>query len=277
MATPDNASILRAMYDAFNAKDIDRIMSHAEASARMRNVPFDVEVGLREYCENWVRAFPDARIEITALLAQDDQVVAEFTGKGTHDGPLSGPGGVIGATGRRVELPVVEIYRMREGKVAGGRCYFDAGSFMAQLGIGARLAARQGGERGRLTVKKFSSPDETRSFGKGRAEILELSEGTIGRGIFEKGWRWSKDVKPIAGTASCEIHHSGYVLSGRMHIVMDDGQEADLEPGDLVSLPPGHDAWTVGNDACVIVDFAGMERYARRAPGAEAGQRPPVH
>jgi quercetin dioxygenase-like cupin family protein len=77
------------------------------------------------------------------------------------------------------------------------------------------------------------------------------------------------DVKPLAGTKSCQASHSGYVLSGRMRIVMDDGQQIEVGPGDYAVIPPGHDAWTVGNEACVMLDVAGMENYAR--PSREAG------
>ncbi|WP_242393411.1 cupin domain-containing protein [Anaeromyxobacter oryzisoli] len=133
----------------------------------------------------------------------------------------------------------------------------------------------------KMTVKKFSSPDETRSFqAKGRIDLVKVGDATVGRGVFEPGWKWSTHVKPIAKTESCQATHSGYVLSGRMHIVMDDGLEAEIEPGDYVFIPPGHDAWTVGNDACVLLDFSGAEHYARAGREAQAGaggRQPPAH
>jgi uncharacterized cupin superfamily protein len=122
-----------------------------------------------------------------------------------------------------------------------------------------------------VVVKKFERPDETRPFQRGRAEILQLEEGTVGRGLFEAGWKWSECVKPIAGTDSCEIAHLGIVESGRMHIRMDDGEEAEIGPGDVIMIPPGHDAWVVGDEACVVLDFAGMEHYAEHL--AEAARR----
>jgi hypothetical protein len=125
----------------------------------------------------------------------------------------------------------------------------------------------------RMSIKRFSAPDETRPFvGKGRLEILRIGDGIVGRGIFEPGWRWSTHVKPIARTPSCEAAHSGYVLSGRMRVVMDDGQEAEIAPGDYVTIPPGHDAWTVGSEPCVLLDVAGFADYAR--PDREAEDRP---
>jgi hypothetical protein len=119
----------------------------------------------------------------------------------------------------------------------------------------------------KLTIKKFTQPDETRPFDKGRAEILQLGEGTVGRGVFEPGWKWSQCVKPIAGTKSCESAHLGFVVSGRMRVRMDDGQESEMGPGDVLMIPPGHDAWVVGSETCVVIDFAGMEHYAERAAG----------
>jgi len=127
----------------------------------------------------------------------------------------------------------------------------------------------------RIAIKKFSAPDERRTFkAKGFADILNFDAGVVGRGVFEPGWKWSKHLQPIAGTKSCESAHSCYVVSGRMHIVMDDGEEVDIGPGDVVMVPPGHDAWTVGDEACVIVDFSGMEHYAEPRTEPRATEPP---
>ena len=77
-------------------------------------------------------------------------------------------------------------------------------------------------------------------------------------GTFEPGWRWSESVGPIAGTKSCEVHHNGYCVQGRMRVRMDDGAEQEVGPGDVFVLPPGHDAWVVGEEPCVVYDFAGQ-------------------
>jgi hypothetical protein len=115
-----------------------------------------------------------------------------------------------------------------------------------------------------LEIKKVAAPDETRAFaGKGRAEIFTLESGTAMRGVFEPGWRWSEHVKPIAGTKSCEAPHLLYILSGRMHIKMDDGTEGDIGPGDFVRIAPGHDAWVVGDEVCQAIDFGGFDKYAK--------------
>jgi hypothetical protein len=115
----------------------------------------------------------------------------------------------------------------------------------------------------RVDHKSFSAPDEVREFPHGRAEISNLGGDPIGRLTFEPGWRWSNDVKPIAGTDSCEAPHFQYHLSGRLAIRMDDGQEFIAGPGDLTSLPSGHDAWVVGDEPVVVIDFYGASNYAK--------------
>ena len=116
-----------------------------------------------------------------------------------------------------------------------------------------------------LEAKSLDSPDEVREFvANGRAEIVNLATGAVGRTTFEPGWRWSEHVKPIAGTDSCQVLHVGYALSGRMKVVGDDGAEAEVGPGEAFYIPPGHDAWTVGDEAFVAVDFGGLEGYAQR-------------
>ncbi|MGH2975478.1 MAG: cupin domain-containing protein [Solirubrobacterales bacterium] len=115
-------------------------------------------------------------------------------------------------------------------------------------------------------VKNFDSPDETRPFeGKGQTEIIELAGHTVGKGTFEPGWRWSANVAPIAGTDSCQVLHLAYVISGRMVVRMDDGQEVEIGPGDVAAIPPGHDAEVLGSEACVMVDFGELSAYAKRA------------
>ncbi len=111
-------------------------------------------------------------------------------------------------------------------------------------------------------AKSFGTPDEVRTFPKGRLELINIGGATVGRGIFEPGWRWSTSVMPIAKTKSCEAPHFQYHVAGTLHVVMDDGTEYDLKPGDVSLLPSGHDAWTVGNEAVVVVDFQGMVDYA---------------
>lgn len=116
-----------------------------------------------------------------------------------------------------------------------------------------------------LQKKSLDKPDETRPFvAKGKAQIVKLGAITVGRGVFESGWRWSEHVKPIAGTKSCQSAHVGYCISGRMRIKMDSGAEEEIGPGDAFTVAPGHDAWTLGGEPCVALDFTGMEAYAKR-------------
>lgn len=113
--------------------------------------------------------------------------------------------------------------------------------------------------------KRFRMPDEMREFTHGRAEILEVGGSQIGRLILEPGWRWSNDVKPIAGTELCEAAHFQYHVSGRLQIRMEDGSELIAEAGDITSIPSGHDAWVVGDEPVVLVDWYGASNYAKRA------------
>ncbi|GAA4288333.1 cupin domain-containing protein [Georgenia daeguensis] len=112
--------------------------------------------------------------------------------------------------------------------------------------------------------KSFSSPDETREFkGKGRAEVLVVNGRTVSKATFEPGWKWSVNLRPIAQTDSCQVEHFGYVLSGRMRVVMDDGMQFEVGPDDLFALPPGHDAEVIGDETCVLVDFGQVQSYAK--------------
>jgi mannose-6-phosphate isomerase-like protein (cupin superfamily) len=105
-------------------------------------------------------------------------------------------------------------------------------------------------------AKSISTPDETSTFDNGKLEVVSLSDVVFAKATFEPGWRWSQSLKPIQGTDSCQAHHHGYVVSGRLHVTMDDGSEAEVGPGDVVTIPAGHDAWTVGDESCVFFDFS---------------------
>ena len=111
--------------------------------------------------------------------------------------------------------------------------------------------------------RQFGKPDEIREFPNGRAEIVSIGGGTVGRLIFNPGWRWSKDVQPLAKTRSCEAPHFQYHLSGKLGIKMDDGTEFVAEPGDVTALPSGHDAWVIGNEPVVVIDWFGASNYGK--------------
>jgi uncharacterized cupin superfamily protein len=115
-----------------------------------------------------------------------------------------------------------------------------------------------------LQSKSLDSPDETRSFEKGKLQIANIDEVTAGRVTLEPGWQWSECVKPLAETDSCEVQHTGYVVAGRMKVVMDDGSEQEIRSGDIYVIRPGHDAWIVGDETFVGVDFSNdIERFAK--------------
>jgi hypothetical protein len=116
----------------------------------------------------------------------------------------------------------------------------------------------------RAEQKNFGSPDEIRTFEKGKLELVNMGGGTVGRLTLEPGWRWSQHVKPLAGTEWCEAPHFQYQLSGRLHVVMADGAEFEAGPGDVTALPSGHDAWVVGDEPVVVVDWSGASNYAKQ-------------
>jgi len=115
---------------------------------------------------------------------------------------------------------------------------------------------------GDLESRKLGS-GETRSFDKGKLEVVQVGEATVSRATLQPGWKWSECVKPIAGTSTCEVEHRGYVVSGRLLVRMDNGTETEIGAGDAYSIDPGHDAWVVGEEAYVGIDFSpGMAKYA---------------
>ena len=117
----------------------------------------------------------------------------------------------------------------------------------------------------KMEKKSLDLADETRSFEKGKIDLANLGDITIGRGSFEPGWSWEKCIKPIVKTNSCQVRHTMYVISGKMKVVMDDGTESENGPGDVVVVPPGHNAWVIGDKPCVSIDFTGAKDYAKKA------------
>ena len=116
-----------------------------------------------------------------------------------------------------------------------------------------------------LEVKSLNTPDEVRTFDKGKIEIINIEGRTVGRATFQPGWKWSLSVKPLVNTKSCEAPHFQYHVSGTLRIKSDDGTEKDCKAGDVSMLGAGHDAWVVGNEPVVIVDFQGMVDYAKKS------------
>ena len=116
---------------------------------------------------------------------------------------------------------------------------------------------------GELEAKSLDSPEEVRTFANGSAGLVTVGGATIGRFTFEPGWRWSEAVKPIVGTESCQNHHQGVATSGRIHVVANDGSETDIGAGEAYNIPPGHDAWVVGDETFVGYEFKSAAEYAR--------------
>ena len=122
-----------------------------------------------------------------------------------------------------------------------------------------------------VMAKNIEHPDELRKLpnDSGEGSVVNVGAMTVIRGELRPGWRWSNDVRPTAGTASCEFEHTGIVLDGRLHVEMDDGTSRDLGPGDVYIIPPGHDAWVVGDEPYHSIDWAsGNKEFGKPAAGS---------
>lgn len=118
---------------------------------------------------------------------------------------------------------------------------------------------------GAMIKKSVNHPDETRDLPKTKIEVVNLGNATvIMRVIFQPGWKWSECVKPTVGTESCQAPHINYIISGRLKVVMDDGSEIEMGPGDVAEIPPGHDAWVIGDEPCVAIDFSAGKIYGKK-------------
>ncbi len=117
-----------------------------------------------------------------------------------------------------------------------------------------------------MICRSLDNPEERREFeaDSGHVALVNLDSGVVGRATFNPGWQWSKHVGPIAGTESCEMAHTGYTVSGTLHVKMNDGEEMDVKPGDFSHIPAGHDAWVVGDEPVVMIDWQGVADYAKR-------------
>jgi hypothetical protein len=113
-----------------------------------------------------------------------------------------------------------------------------------------------------VEVNDFSAPNEVRRPENTTVEVVKLGDGDIGRYTFQPGWKWSEHIKPVVGTDSCQTEHLGYVVSGKMHVVSDDGTEGDMIAGSVYRIAPGHDAWVVSDEPVVVVEFQGAKHYA---------------
>jgi quercetin dioxygenase-like cupin family protein len=115
-----------------------------------------------------------------------------------------------------------------------------------------------------VVLKRFETPDEVRTFEKGKFELVHIGGMTIGRATYEPGWKWSEHVGKAIGKTSCEVEHVGMVISGRATAAMDDGRVFEMKAGDLFYIEPGHDSWVVGNEPYVSVHLMGAGDYARK-------------
>ena|SRR5947209_1039566 len=139
LTAQDNATLVRAHYDAFNRRDLDQAVAMVSDGVKWTNIPFDMTFdgrnGYRQFLENWTNALPDAKIEIINLIAGEEWIAVECIGRGTHNGPLVGPNGTIDPTHKKLEMKFCELHRVVDGQITEGRTYFDGTSMMRQLGV----------------------------------------------------------------------------------------------------------------------------------------------
>ncbi len=119
-----------------------------------------------------------------------------------------------------------------------------------------------------LVVRAMDDPDERREPPLVRVDVTTIGDTTMARATAEPGWRWSTSIKPIAGTESCEVPHTGYMISGKLHILMDDGTEADLSPGQVFTCSAGHDGWVVGDQPAQWLEVSPAAATTYAAPSA---------
>ena len=138
--TIDNATLARRIYQAFNERRLDDAIALATEDVELTIVPwgqtFHGHDGFREFMTGFINGYSDIQIaEITNQVASAYGVATEFIARGTHDGTLVSPAGEIPATGKAVDFPIVEVWEVRDGKLAALRNYFDSATIMAQLGL----------------------------------------------------------------------------------------------------------------------------------------------
>ncbi|MGZ4130486.1 MAG: cupin domain-containing protein [Actinomycetota bacterium] len=123
------------------------------------------------------------------------------------------------------------------------------------------------------TAKSFERPEETTGFANGEEQTVEVRGAAVGLATFRPGWRWSNDIRPLTGASRCPLHHAGYVLAGTLHVEPVDGPAVDLAAGDVFEIEPEHDAWVVGDEACVLLDWGGHVREYTRPVARMAGEQ----
>jgi len=114
-----------------------------------------------------------------------------------------------------------------------------------------------------MELKSLDHADEVRELPKTRIEVVNLGAVTVMRATFQPGWKWSECVKPTVGTKSCETTHLNYIIPGKMHVLMDNGEQKEMKTGDLAVIPSGHDAWVIGDKPCIVIDFSAGTMYGK--------------
>ena len=285
MPAQDNAALVRAAYEAFNDRDLDRAAALAAEELEWLNVAtgetFRGPEGYRQYMQGWIDAFPDSMTEIIEVSAGEDSVVVEFVGRGTHDGPFSGPDGEIPPTGRRVEVRFCEVHQIGGDKIVRARTYFDLATMMGQLGL-MPAPEQDAGESNRTQENVSVAAEDVTdqgatyvSLGEGKSLWLATdlftfkAVGAITNGAYALA---ELMAQPQFGPPP-HIHHredeSFYILEGEFEF-LDDGRTFTAGAGSFVYLPKGrlHMHRAVGDvpaKALVLNTPAGIEKFIEEA------------
>lgn len=262
----DTVSIHREMFEAIQRRDFDRMRElyhpdYAYEAADGTSGGIDAGIAI---AETYLSAFADLTFEVRSELAcGDDASVMELIVRGTHTGELDG----IPATGRSIEMLLCNVIEVRDGKVLRERDYFDTMSLLRQLGVADGQSGDIDLESSGIETRRFDAPSERRTPDKTIVDVVDLGAVKLSRGTLQPGWRWSECLKPIAGTERCEVRHIGAVISGKLHVVHGDGSEADLSAGSAYVVRPGHEAWVVGDEPFITVEFEpnAVDTFARPA------------
>lgn len=159
---------------------------------------------------------------------------------------------------RFVTIAVWDDEQERESLLTDAAPLETRGYLLDAIYASRAMTEEQGAE-----AAAFDEAEDVRRFERGRMDVVTVGGSTIGRGVFEPGWRWSESVGPTIGAHLCPLSHVGYVVEGRMGFSMEDGQEFEVGPGDALHVSPGHDAWTIGSEPCVILEIRSASHYGR--------------
>ena len=250
----DFATRYTAAWCSQHAADVAACYAERGALTINGGAPAVGRAAITEAAQGFMTAFPDLIVAMDAV-AHDDDDPSRATYRWTLTGTNTGPGG----TGNAVRISGREEWTLgTDGLIAASKGFFDQEDYERQLARGRSMPALD------VILRRFESPDEVRSFEKGKLDLVTIAGTTIGRATYQPGWKWSVHVGPKVGASRCTIEHLGLVLAGHGAAAFDDGRLFDLTAGTLFYIPPEpHDSWVVGDQPYVSLHLLGAAHYAR--------------